>query len=178
MQSAIAYDITMQETYWHKLTQFKFELNYYSLHFSLCVKIIRWLRVSSATLTALATGAWMNWNDIPAVRVFCAIAILVLQAISAGVELLPYDKRKQEIREMINSLAPIYDAMEEDWVKISDGQFTKEDIRKKTYEYTEKKREIEKYFFKEDVLPEKKKIEEKAEKDTAAYFNTLFHKGE
>lgn len=174
MQKVIDYDTKAQETYWHKLTQFKFDLNYYSFHFSFCVKTMRRIRISSAVMTALVTGAWMNWNELTPVRLTCAIIILVLQAISAGAELLPYDRRKQEIREMLNLLGPVYDEMEADWVKISDGQFTKQDIQNKTYEYAAKRRDIHQHFLKDDALPEKKKLEKKADEETSAYFKMMF----
>lgn len=174
MQKVIDLDTKTQETYWHKLTQFKFDLIYYSFQFSSCVKIMRLLRISSAALTALATGAWMNWNELSPVRVTCAIIILLLQAISAGAELLPYDRRKQEIRELLNLLGPIYDEMEADWVKISDGQFTKEEIQNKTYEYTGRWRDIHQHFFKDDTLPENEKLEKKASEETSAYFKMMF----
>lgn len=174
MQKIIGHDTRAQEAYWHKLTQFKFDLIYYSLHFSSCVTIMRLIRISSAALTALVTGAWMNWNELTPVRLTCGIIILVLQAISAGAELLPYDRRKQEIRELLNLLGPIYDEMEADWVKISDGQFTKADIQNKIYEYTVKKRDVHQHFFKDDALPEKKKLEEKADEETSTYFKMMF----
>ncbi len=174
MQNVIEYDTKTQETYWHKLTQFKFDLIYYSLQFSFCVRIMRWIRISSAVMTALVTGAWMNWNEITAVRVICAIMIFVLQAVSAGAELLPYDKRKQEIREMLNLLGPIYDEMEADWLKVSGGQYTKEEIRNITYAYAAKQRDIHQHFFKDDALPEKKKLEKKADEETSVYFKTMF----
>jgi len=174
MQTVIDYDTKAQETYWHKLTQLKFDLIYYSFHFSFCVKTMRRIRISSAALTALVTGAWMNWNEFTPVRLTCAIIILVLQAISAGAELLPYDRRKQEIREIMNLLGSVYDKMEADWLKISDGQFTKEEIQNKTYEYAAKRRDIHQHFFKDDALPEKKKLEKKANKETSAYFRMMF----
>jgi len=174
MQKVVNLDTKAQETYWHKLTQFKFDLIYYSFQFSFCVKTMRRIRISSAVLTALVTGVWMNWNKLTPVRLTCAIIILVLQAISAGAELLPYDKRKQEIRELLNLLGPIYDKMEADWLKISDGQFTKADIQNKTYKYAGQWRDIHQHFFKDDALPEKKKLEKKADEETSTYFKTMF----
>lgn len=174
MQKITDHDTKAQEAYWHKLTQFKFDLFYYSLQFSFCVKTMRRIRITSAVLTALVTGAWMNWHELTQVSLTCAIIILVLQAISAGAELLPYDKRKQEIRELLNLLGPVYDEMEADWLKISDGQFTKADIQNKTYEYAAKQRDIHQHFFKDDALPEKKKLEKKADAETSAYFKMMF----
>lgn len=174
MQNVVDNDVKPQEIYWHKLTQFKYDLNYYSLHFSFCVKAMRWIRISSAGMTALVTGAWINWNEVTLVRVTCAVLILVLQAISAGVELLPYDKRKQEIREMLILLRPIYEEMEADWTRILDGQFTKDAIQKKTQHYVVEWREKQQHFFKDDALPENKKLEKKADEDTSVYFKTMF----
>lgn len=174
MTEIIEHETKTQELYWHKMTQFKFDLNYYACHFSFCVKTMRTIRISIAVITALSTAIWMEWNAVEHLSGICAGIIIVLQVLSTCTELLPYDKRKQEIRDLQNLLSPVYDAMEKDWSKISDGQYTKEEIRNKVYDYSAKNREIHQHFFKDDSLPLSKKLERKAEKLTTEYYKTMF----
>jgi len=54
----------------------------------------------------------MTWNDVSWITIVCPIIIFVLQVISAGSELLPFDDRKIDLREMIDLLDPLYLSME------------------------------------------------------------------
>ena len=87
----------IQKSFWNIFQQFKFDLIYYSLHFSRCVKIIRIIKYVTLGVTALATSVWMAWNHIQWVSIACPIVILVLQVFSAVSEHFPFENRKLEI---------------------------------------------------------------------------------
>ncbi|MBP3633719.1 MAG: hypothetical protein J6J43_04005 [Oscillospiraceae bacterium] len=164
-------DIQKQaQHFWNKLTQFKFDLNYFQCHFSACVVASRWLHIIASVATMLATGAWMNWYEIEWVRMTCMIAILLLQGFNMVVDFLPYDNRKQELREMSNLLDPIYSDMEQDWYAIANGEVLKNEIEKKIRVYEQRRQAVQQHFLKNDTLPERKRILQKAEEETAAYF--------
>ena len=174
MSTATENDTKAQELYWHKMTQLKFDLYYYSHHFSSCVRTMRLIRIGIAAITTLVTAIWMEWNDVEILKGVCAFVIIGLQVFSACSELLPFDKRKQEIRDLQNLLNPVYDSIEKEWSKISDGQYTKEEIINKAYEYSRKRNDIQQHFVKEDSLPLRKRFEKKAEKEANEYFNMMF----
>lgn len=166
-------DTRHQEHFWTKLTQLKFDLSYFHHHFAACVGVLRWTRLGIAAITACISGIWMTWPDTEWVRFVCPIATLVLQIFNAALEVFPYDKRKQELRELITLLQPVYTEMESDWYQIADGQYTYEEIAQKINFYENKRQDIQQHYFKDDALPERKSITKKAEKSTLAYLEIL-----
>lgn len=159
-----------QEKYWYKLEQIKFDLFYYNAHFIRCVKISRIIRIGVSFLTALTSGIWMSFYNEKVVNIICLIIIILLQAFNSAVELLPYDKRKLEIREMSNEITDLYNQMEHDWVNVSNGNWTEKTIEDKCFQYINRQEEICKHYFKNDILPEKKACKNKAKKETDIYF--------
>ncbi len=162
-----------KEYYWKKLCQFKFDLVYYGLHFTRCVNWIRWWKISIAVLTALSTGAWMTWNDVSWITIVCPIIIFVLQVISAGSELLPFDDRKIDLREMIDLLDPLYLSMEENWESIVAGKYTVEEIDAKCHDFQAKINDIKSRFLRNDSLPQLKDLLRKATTETNKYFESM-----
>lgn len=173
MPVTIDIDTRNQEHFWNKLTQLKFDLNYYHQHFATCVKILRWIRIGIVTVTAGVSGVWMTWPETEWVRFVCPTAALVLQIFNATLEVFPYEKRKQELRELTNLLNPVYTDMETDWYRIADGEYTREEIAQKLIDYEKKRQDIQQHYLKDDVLPEQKYITKKAEEDTCAYLDNL-----
>lgn len=162
-----------QQHYWSKLGQLKFDLILYGKHFASCVFWLRFIRIGTAVLTAAATGAWMGWSDIAWIKVLCPIAIFVLQIINAGTELLPFESRKLELRELIDALEPLYDQMEYDWQMIALGHLTAEEIEQKTFEYQSRRTELGKHYFKNDALPENPKLTQKAKAEADTYLKNI-----
>ena len=165
--------LILQENFWVKLGQLKFDLILYSCHFSVCVAFPRWSRIATAVLTVVVTGAWIQWKDISVITTICPIIILILQAFNAGLEFQPYENRKQELRELIDLLEPLYNEMERDWNLISLGEFTTEQIEKKTHDYQNRRTNIAKNFLKNDAIPNKKRLVNKAKKETDIYLSHL-----
>ena len=166
-------NLKIQQVYWNKMYQFKFDLIYYSLYFNLCVSIMRLIKYISVGLTVLVTGIWMNWYNIQSVSVSCAIVILIIQAFNALSELFPFDNRKLEIREMSNELDNVYLQMEADWLKISDGELTITEITSLIQTYAKKRADIEKHYFKNDSLPYNKRIDNHANDKVESYFKNF-----
>lgn len=163
-----------QEQYWNRMTQFKFDLNYYSYEFKHCVKCQRWIKGGFLFLTALFTGAWTTWGEMEAVKWVCSIAIFILQAVNSISEIFPYETRKGELREMSSLLEPIYDDMEADWFQVSAADLDDDEITAKILAYSKKIRSIKRHYFKDDAIPDNKKIKAKAKEETDLYFQTRF----
>lgn len=162
-------DTQNQEHFWTKLTQFNFDLNYYHQHFATCVRVLRWTRIGIVAVTACVSGAWMTWPETEWIRFVCPIAVLVLQIFNAILEVFPYEKRRQELRELTNLLQPVYTDMEADWYLIANGQCTVDEIVQKLAIYEKRRLDIQQHYLKDDALPERKHIIKKAEEDTSAY---------
>lgn len=156
--------------FWRKLQQSKFDLIYYGLHFNKCTKISRWVKYAIIGVTSLATGAWMTWNNIAAIRNICAVVILAAQVVSAISEKFPYETRKIELREMIAELEPVYFEMENDWRTIQNLKMSNSKIQEAIQKYDKKQAEIKRHYFKEDSLPESDKLRLQADEKTEEYF--------
>lgn len=165
-----AIDTTLYNAYWSKLQQFKFDLIYYDVQFKACVKACRFIKYGIIGITTLATGAWVTWGDLSAIKVVCAIIIWLLQGISAISEVFPFNKRKLELRELSTELEPIYIQMESDWRKIQCMQITNDEISGLMESYAQKQAEIIKHYFKNDALPLKEKYHVEADNLTEEYF--------
>lgn len=163
-------DEQLYSTFWKKIQQSKFDLNYYGLHFNSCVKISRWIKYAIIGTTTLTTGAWMTWSTIPVVGTICAITILVSQVISAISEKFPYESRKLELREMLDELEPLYLKMEDDWRSIQNLKMSNNKIQEAIQKYDRKQAEIKRHYFKDDALPEREKIRTQADDLTEEYF--------
>ena len=163
-------DETLYNAFWSKLQQLKFDVIYYDVHFKRCVKNSRTIKYLVATVTSLATGAWMNWNNLPKVGVVCAVLIWILQAFSAFSEWLPFEKRKSELRELSTELDALYIEMEADWRKIQSSEMTNDKIRELLPNYAHKQANISKHYFKDDALPTSEKMRTKADELTEDYF--------
>lgn len=162
-----------QKNFWLKLQQFKFDLIYYNLHFSHCIAVMRGIKYISAGLTTVTTGIWIQWNDVKAISTICAIVIFLLQAFSTLSELLPFDKRRDELREMVNELEPLYIKMENDWRKIANGEMTESKIFRLSNNYDYKQAAIEKHYLKTDSLTPREYIRKKADDRTEEYFKNF-----
>lgn len=166
-------DTTLYNAYWSKLQQFKFDLIYYDVHFESCIKMGRAIKYVIIGFTSLATGAWMAWDNISAIKVICAIVIWLLQGVSAISESFPFDKRKLELRELSTELEPVYIQMESDWRKIQRMQLENDEIQELIESYAQKQAEIIKHYFKDDALPIKEKLHAKADVLTEEYFKNF-----
>lgn len=162
-----------QYYFWQKLGQLKFDLVLYSLYFSQCVSRLRIIRIGSAVLTAATTGAWMEWHHIEWVDNTCLIAIVAFQTISAGIELLPYEKRKRKLRKLIDALEPLYNKMEWEWFRIVLGELTNNEILKKTFYYQSKRTITTRRYFGNDVIPNCKRVANKAKEESDSYLVNL-----
>lgn len=163
-------DETLYSAFWNKLQQFKFDLYYYDEHFKRCIIVSRAIKYSIIAATTLATGAWINWNHITGICRACAIVILLSQAASAISELLPFEKRKLELRELSAELETLYIDMETDWLKVQALEVANEDIRALMQSYASKQANISKHYFKDDALPQKEKLRADADNLTEEYF--------
>ena len=159
--------------FWNKMCTLKRDILLYEAFFSRSVLIARLIRVGTAILTALATGIWMNWNDVSWISQVCSIVIVFLPAICAGAELLPYESRKLDLREAIALLNPVYLEMESVWHSISRSEIVGKQIDDQTQVFQNRINEIKNGFLKHDSLPRNEKIENKANTEADEYLKNF-----
>lgn len=164
-----------QSIYWHKLQQLKFDIIYYSLHFNRCIFLIRIIKYILAGLTSLSFALLMGFSEIKGIVFSCGIIGIIMQVFIAISNIFPYEDRKNDLREMSNELDKLYNEMENDWNQISNGEINLEDIKDIIKKYTCKQSEIQKNYLKNDLLPEKKRIINLANKKVEEYFKNFIH---
>lgn len=166
-------DTTLYNAFWRRMQQLRFDIFYYDEHFKSCVLVSRFIKYFVVAITSLATGIWMNWNDVDVVRFVCSVVILILQVFSAVSERLPFEARKLELRELSAELEPLYIAMESDWRRVQALEVTNEELRFLIQNYALHQDNICKHYFKDDALPVKEKIRTKADNLTEEYFKNF-----
>lgn len=159
--------------FWNRLQQLKFDIIYLSLQFKRCVTISRTIKYLIVGLTTLSSGILIGFYSIKQLAIACSVFIIFLQVFSAVSEYFPFEKRKDEIRELCNELEELYNKMEYDWrILFNDDKSTSE-INEYINSYASNITKLEKYYLKDDALPEIKKITQKAEFKTSEYFKNF-----
>lgn len=161
----------MQETYWRKLTQFKYSLCYFDAHLARCVKIDRTIKICCAIASSSAIAAWATWQGL---GFLWGLVIVISQVTMAVNEFLPYKTRIKELSNIKAALTPIYLDMEKEWFFVSNGERTAEQINERCYQFAQQWNSIDDAYFVDDTLPQVKKCMEYAEKTKNTYFNTNF----
>ena len=66
----------MQNTYWGKMTQFKYSIYYLEAHMLRSVRINRWIRIILAIASSASIAAWTQWQGLAFFLgiSYCAIA--------------------------------------------------------------------------------------------------------
>ena len=164
----------IQNQYWLKMGQYKFDLFFYELYIDKCILIMRILNILSIGVTTLCTACCMKWSDNAILVRICGIAIIVCQVYNSIKHLIPFDKRKNELKALSNELEMIYIKMERTWRQIATSQLsTYKSIDDKLNLYIMSWEEKQRYYFKDDSLPEDEKVKTKAKKKADIYFINL-----
>ncbi len=161
----------MQKRYWNSLTQYKFTLFYLDAHFSRCVKLERLIKIILSLCSSASVASWAIWSKIGFVW---AIIIAASQVIGVINEFLPNKKRISEIAELKSRLTPIYYEVEKDWLLVSGGDLSEEEINDKYYKYMKKWTETYDKFFADDSLPKNAGCIKYAEEEKNKYIELIF----
>lgn len=95
----------MQLRYWNQMTQFKYELYYFSVCFERCVKLNRHIKIVIAIASSSAIAAWTQWTQL---SFLWGLIIVIGQLIGVINEYLPYQQRIKELSEMQPELNALY----------------------------------------------------------------------
>lgn len=161
----------MQEKYWKKLTQLKYELCYFEAHLTRCVRINRIIKIMSASTSSMAIAIWTTWQNL---SFWWGLLIAVSQIVITINEFLPYQKRIKEISNLQAALSSVYNDMEKNWYNVSNGEMNDDEINELCYNFVERCNSIENKYFKDDALPQIRKCVDYAEKTKNAYFKNIF----
>ena len=160
----------MVERYWVMMTQKKFAELYLGYHLHRNVEIERWINI---VLAVISTGSLAGLFLTEKYRIVLTVILALAQIFTAAKPYLPYEKRVKELEKGIPPLRLVYMEIEENWLDISKGNLTDEEINNLYYRLIKKWDSIDQEILSGDVLPRKQKFVEAADAEKNKYFENL-----
>lgn len=161
----------MIDTYWKKMTQFKFSLFYLQLYLGNSVKLNRIINISVTITSSAAIAAWAAWQNLAFIWGLIIVASQVVFSIN---QFLPYQKRIEDISGLLSKWNGLYINVESDWFRVSNGKLSEDEINDLCYDYIRKWDRIDNEFFVGDTLPQKARLIHTAEEMKNQYFENNF----
>ena len=161
----------MINTYWKKMTQFKFSLFYLQLYLGNSVKLNRIINISVTITSSAAIAAWAAWQNLAFIWGLIIVASQVVFSIN---QYLPYQKRIEDISGLLSKWNGLYINIESDWYRVSNGKLSEDEINDLCYDYIRKWDRIDNEFFVGDTLPQKSRLIQTAEEMKNNYFENNF----
>jgi hypothetical protein len=161
----------MVERYWNMMTDKKFHIVYLGLHYGKCVKIERWINIILAVISTGSLGALLVTDKAQKVWV---IILALAQIVTAAKPYLPFQYRMNEIDKGLVALNMIYNDIEKEWNPIISGKYDEATINQLYYDFSKQWEKADAEMLKNDCLPQKAKLIEKANKEKNHYFEVMF----
>lgn len=161
----------MQDRYWSFLTQKKYELVYYELYFYRAVKTNRTIKIATTLTSIITLGFWAMFGEN---SIWYSIIILCTQIISVLNDLLPYQRRVDELSEIRARLKVVYSEIEHNWLKIAAGSTTDNQTNEIRTDLSRKWDSVENLFLQKDALPRVKRLLYKADAEKNKYIQNTF----
>ena len=161
----------MQNRYWKKMMHLKYEITYFSLYFTKCVKFLQRTKMGLAILSSAAIAAWAHFANL---AILWGALIALSQVAGAIIEILPIQKRISELSSMIGQLSLLYVDMESKWNDVYSGNYSEEEINRVLYEFENKKTLIDNKYFSDDSFEKDEDIKKQAENELARYVDVTF----
>ena len=161
----------MQKRYWHEMIQTKFSLFYLDLFYGNSVKMDRRINMFLAITACGSIAGWAIWNQF---AVFWACIVALSQVINAIKPYLPFSKRVEVLPKYNSDLGLLYAKMEYDWLNISNGNYTEEEINDMLRDYLSEIITFPGKYLVNDYLSKNEKCKEMADSLTNDYFGKNF----
>lgn len=161
----------MQERYWKKLTDKRYQLIYINEYYDRCVRLQRIINIFLALSTSGAIAAWAVWKELP---IIWAGIIAASQVITAVKPYLPFEKRVEGIYDVIIQYSVICNELEAKWFYIANGSMTEEEINELYYNFEKRWTDIESKSLKGDSIPANEQIAAIANERKETYFKNQF----
>lgn len=163
--------VLMQERYWKKLTDKRYQLIYINEYYDRCVRLQRAINIFLALTTSGAIAAWAIWKEFPIVW---AVIIAVSQVVTAIKPYLPYEKRIEAIYDVISQFSVICNEIEAKWFYVAKGTMAEEEINELYYSFEKRWTDIESKSLKGDSIKSNDKLAAIANEKKELYFSNQF----
>lgn len=161
----------MQEKYWRYMVQVKAWTYYLDLYQEDSYKWDRIINIFSAVVSSTSIAAWAIWQEFSFVW---SIIIAVSQVLNAIKSFLPYNTRQKAAMSFLEDLKVLYNKIEYNWFKVSDGELTEEEINELLFSFKNEYTNTENKNLKEGNLPDNEKLRKIADQKTDYYFKNNF----
>lgn len=161
----------MQEKYWRYMVQVKARLFYLDMYEENSYKLDKYINMISAIAASSSIGAWVIWQQL---SFLWSIIIAISQVINAIKIFLPYSTRRKVTISFLGDLKLLYNKIEYNWFKVSDGELTEEEINEMIFTFKDEYTNIENKNLKEETLPENERFVKIAAQKTDQYFENNF----
>lgn len=161
----------MQEKYWRYMVQIKAWIFYLDVYEENSYKWDRRINIFSAVASSTSIAAWAIWQQLSYVWSFI---IAISQVLNAIKEFMPYNRRMKVIVPFMKDLEFLYNKIEYNWFKVSEGELTEEEINELLYTFKNEFTNIENKNLKEETLLENESFKKLADQKTDIYFQNNF----
>lgn len=134
----------------------------------------RWeklINIFSAVVSSTSIAAWAIWQEFSYVWSGIIAASQVLNAIKGY---LPYNTRLKATISFLEELKFLYNKIEYNWFKVSDGELTENEINEILFAFKDEYTNIENNNLKEETLLENERLKKIADQKTDLYFQNNF----
>ncbi len=160
--------MNIQNKYWQDLVQMKFECFYINEYLSHSHRQNNMINILTAITSSSSIAGWAIWNELSFVW---GALIAVSQVVNALKPLMPYNKRTQYLNIFSSRLSNLYNRYDYDWLRVSDGSMTEEEINELVHEYRIAYQEAYDEFLLENHLPIKETLRATADQRLEEYFS-------
>lgn len=161
----------MQEKYWRYMVRIKSWLFYLDIYEENSYKWEKNINIFSAVVSSTSIAAWAIWQQFSYVW---SVIIAVSQVLTAIKSFLPYNTRRKVTISFLEDLKLLYNKIEYNWFKVSDGELTEEEINEMLFIFKDEYTNIENKNLKEETLPENERFMKIAAQKTDQYFQNNF----
>lgn len=162
--------MSAQKRYWEEFSTLRRDAIYINRYHAEVEGTDRWLNIFSAFASNGSIAGWIIWKEIAFIW---GGVIAASQALNAIKTYLPFRKRMAALAALGPELEALALVAETDWLKVSQGQLTEEEIHTLTMALKTKALRATTKSFSGSSLPERKALLDVAERDASAYMSSF-----
>jgi hypothetical protein len=161
----------MQSQYWVELQELKAHAYYLEFYQLRSESFERWIGLILAILSSSSIGGWAIWKEY---AFFWGVLIMISQVVSVVYRFLPFKARIKPLSMAGIELSLLADDAEKSWFEVASGVLTEREINDKRFALRKKKSAIMKTAFAGMVMPENRRLMEKAEAQMRKHFKSHY----
>jgi hypothetical protein len=162
-----------QEKYWNLMTEIKFQAIYLRKYLYRLEDLNKYIEMFLAIISTGSLGGLIFYREFSTIWL---LIIVTSQVISAIKPFFKHPKWIKIIYDMINKLDYLFIKAENYWFIVSEGKISVEEIHSLIINISKKRLNFETLYFRDTIIPQKKRVVLYANRNTLKYFNTHYLK--